>query len=440
MECQYCFLILMLLYILPQKIRMPKMTYLKDLKSLVFIALILSFGCTKSNNEFKVPDNMKYHDFRSYHDFKTTINYLANITDEVIRNKSLSPFWDSLWVNHQIPFVFGDSVAFLYSGDASSVLWAGDFNGWNGGSSYQGTKVGLTKLWMLEKTFPSDARLDYKIVVDGNWILDPANSYQQMSGFGNNSELRMPLWNYPQETILVPGTTRGSLSENILIHSDNLSYDVNYKVYIPYGYSNLSNLPVLYVTDGHEYANDQMGSLVIVLDNLIHSNKINPIIAVFIDPRDPSNISNNRRMTELTGNIHFADFVADELVPFIDSHYKTNSAATSRAIIGTSLGGWNSAYFGMNHSEKFQLIAIHSPAFDSNIIQAYKDSPKLPLKIFMSTGVIYDTQDKARAMKTALEEKGYPLLYKEVNEGHSWGNWRALMDEPLVYFFGKAKK
>jgi len=23
-----------------------------------------------------------------------------------------------------------------------------------------------------------------------------------------------------------------------------------------------------------------------------------------------------------------------------------------------------------------------------------------------------------------------------VNEGHSWGNWRALIDEPLIYFFG----
>jgi enterochelin esterase-like enzyme len=40
-------------------------------------------------------------------------------------------------------------------------------------------------------------------------------------------------------------------------------------------------------------------------------------------------------------------------------------------------------------------------------------------------------------MKTILEAKGYPLQYKEVNEGHSWGNWRALIDEPLIWFFGK---
>ena len=38
-------------------------------------------------------------------------------------------------------------------------------------------------------------------------------------------------------------------------------------------------------------------------------------------------------------------------------------------------------------------------------------------------------------MKGLLEEKGYPLHYVEVNEGHSWGNGRALIDDPLLFFF-----
>jgi len=125
-----------------------------------------------------------------------------------------------------------------------------------------------------------------------------------------------------------------------------------------------------------------------------------------------------------------------ELVSFIDANYKTNSSEDARAILGTSLGGWNSAYFGFTRSDKFHLIGIHSPAFDDAIIQNYSKSVLLPLKIYMSTGVIYDTQDQARSMKTVFENKGYSLQYKEVNEGHSWGNWRALIDEPLIYFFG----
>jgi len=40
-------------------------------------------------------------------------------------------------------------------------------------------------------------------------------------------------------------------------------------------------------------------------------------------------------------------------------------------------------------------------------------------------------------MKKILEQKEYPLKYIEVNEGHSWGNWRGLLDDMLIYFFGK---
>lgn len=141
-------------------------------------------------------------------------------------------------------------------------------------------------------------------------------------------------------------------------------------------------------------------------------------------------------MQEYTANIRFARFVAEELVPAIDAAYKTNPAADKRAILGTSLGGWNSAYLGLTFPNVFGLIAIHSLAFDANIINDYAASPLLPLKIYMSTGVINDTQYQARSMKTVLNERGYPLLYKEVNEGHSWGNWRALIDEPMIYFFG----
>lgn len=395
----------------------------------------MAWSCTDDANH---ANHLGYHDFTSYADFKETLLHLTEITNAEDRDAQLATFFDSLEVNHQIPFTWMDSVAFLYKGNATSVAWAGDFNGWDpSASGFSGSIVGDTDVWILEKIFPSDARLDYKIVVDGNWIMDPSNSFVQYSGFGPNSELRMPDWEYPQETILGENVTRGQLSANftILSQAANLNYTVQYKVYTPAGYESLSNLPVIYVTDGHEYSNDQMGSMLTVLDNLIANETIPPIIAVFIDPRNPSNLSENRRGSEYTANDKFANFVADELVPVIDAAYNTNSNPSARAILGTSLGGWNSAFFGLKQSDTFQLIAIHSPAFNSAIIQAYQASPLLPLKVFMSTGVIHDTESQARSMKSVMDQKGYPLLYKEVNEGHSWGNWRALLEEPLVYFF-----
>ncbi|MBS4060203.1 MAG: hypothetical protein KG029_07385 [Bacteroidetes bacterium] len=401
--------------------------------------IMLNSACKKEDNSEEPKPVVDYRTFNSASDFFTVLNNVVTLTDSAERISRTNALWDSLKENKQIPLIIGDSVVFLYRSSASTVSWAGDFNGWNPATAgWQGTKAGQSNIWFLKKSFPMDARLDYKIVANTNWILDPANPNQQYSGFGPNSELRMPDWQFPDETKLIAGAGRGSLSENQIITSAaaNLGYQVRYKVYTPFNYSQLENLPVIYVTDGHEYADDRLGAMIIVLDNLIHQNRIEPVIAVFIDPRDPVSGA-NRRMTEYRANIRFANFVADELTAKIDSDYKTNADAVKRAILGTSLGGWNSAFFGLMRSDKFQLIGIHSPAFDNAILQNFSNSALLPLKIYMSTGVIFDTQTQARNMKTILEAKGYPLQYKEVNEGHSWGNWRALIDEPLIWFFGK---
>ena len=403
-------------------------------RHLQFLVIIISVLACDKLQEPGI-NHPNYHEFESFTDFDSTLNAIVNIDDVIIREESLNAFWDSLKVNNQIPFVFNDSVMFLYRGAASSVRWAGDFSGWRPLNGFQLEESGI---WSLKKAYPLDARLDYKVVVGDNWILDPDNSYIQYSGFGANSELRMPNWVYPEETTLAEGVNRGELSDNIEIAASEatLGYMLQYKVYTPFGYDHLSDLPVMYVADGHEYADSKLGSMLIVLDNLIHQEVIKPIVVVFIDPRNPGNLGENRRADQYTGNIKFANFVADELVPWIDATYKTSKLADNRAVLGTSYGGWNAGYFGVKRSDKFHLIGIHSPAFDANVINDYKNAELLPLKIFMSTGVFYDTQDKAIAMKVVLDEKGYPLNYTEVNEGHSWGNWRALIKEPLVYFFG----
>ncbi|HMM12078.1 MAG TPA: alpha/beta hydrolase-fold protein [Bacteroidales bacterium] len=393
-------------------------------------------GCTKTSD---TPDpDPDYIRFATVSALQQKLGSLAAITDSTIRQQRINTLWDSLKANAEIPFRRNDTVLFLFkSTGINSLQWVGDFNGWNANSSgWAGERLAGTHIWWLLKTFPPDARLDYKIVANGNWILDTDNPYVQYSGFGPNSELRMPQWVFPEETRLQNGTLRGTLSEAKLITSSaqNLGYQVRYRVYTPHNYANLTKLPVVYVTDGHEYADDRLGAMLIVLDNLIHQNKIRPVMAVFIDPRDPAT-GNNRRMNEYRANIRFANFVADELVPAIDQAYKTDTAANQRAILGTSLGGWNSAFFGMMRYDRFRLIGIHSPAFDNAIIQQLGNSPRLPLKIYMSTGTIFDTQVQARSMKAVLDEKGYPLRYTEVNQGHSWGNWRALIDEPLEYFF-----
>ena len=190
----------------------------------------------------------------------------------------------------------------------------------------------------MMQQFPPDARLDYKIIVDGAYLLDPLNPRTQLGGYGPNSVLYMPEYRYPEETLPRPGVAQGQLSEPLTIRSRALGYDVQYQVYTPAGYETLQDLPVIYATDGQEYAHPDMGALPIVLDNLIADGAIRPVLAVFIDMRDPAT-GGNRRETLLVANDRFQQFLVAELVPAIDQAYRTRAAADGRAILGTSLGG-----------------------------------------------------------------------------------------------------
>ena len=84
-----------------------------------------------------------------------------------------------------------------------------------------------TDLWYREGTLPDDARVDYKIVLNGgNWIDDPVNPLKMWSGFGPNSELRMPDYSYPLETIRSPNAARGTHHRNTRVSSTNLGYQL----------------------------------------------------------------------------------------------------------------------------------------------------------------------------------------------------------------------
>ncbi len=408
--------------------------------SIWLFPVLLLVSCMPDKSQYYIENN-PYKSFKTYQDFRSTIDDLVSIRNQTVRDSLVQLFRDSLKANQQIPFSIDTLVLFMYFGEAKQVTFVGDFNEWSTeNKDFRAKKAGKGNLWILEKSFPADARLDYKIVInDKDWILDPDNVHVQHSGFGPNSELRMPLWQYPVNTIEQPEIQKGSLSEALAIRSNetNLDYLINYRVYTPANYQNLNDLPVIYVTDGHEYANQLNGSLITVLDNLISANRTQPVIAVFIDPRNPENPSENRRLNEYAANDRFVDFLAHELVPEIDKNYKTSKLATARAILGASYGGWISTYVGVRKPDVFGLVAAQSPAFNQDLIREYGKQKMLPLRIFMSCGTLFDGSENTRLMRDVLIYKGYPLEYIEVNESHSWGAWRAQIDKMLLFFFRK---
>lgn len=238
----------------------------------------------------------------------------------------------------------------------------------------------------------------------------------------------------------VPDTQsfKGKLTDYQVIKSKYLGYDVRYKVYLPPGFEELKDLSVLYLTDGPSYADTAAGDMPRKIEHFIEKGKIRPLIAIFLDSRDPADLSVNRRNSQFFASDKYVDFITRELVKLVDQRYPTSGRREDRALMGLSFGGLNAAYFGIKAYETFGNIGMQSPALHPvpEIYKLYQKSEKAPVRIFLSTGTENDTEKSARALKSILEDKGYEMKYREVPEGHNWRNWNPLIDEALLYFFG----
>jgi enterochelin esterase family protein len=352
-----------------------------------------------------------------------------------------STFWDSLAATGNIPYVVNDSVLFLYRGEADTVSWAGDWNRWGN----EADQVAMAReiapgLFSYKRSFDAKSRFDYKVVVDNEWLIDPNNKNVQFSGFGPNSELRMGAWEFDSITVERDDIDKGSLSEVRIIESSELGYKVAYQVYTP-AEGLAGPWRTVYVTDGQQYSDPAQGNLPVVLDNLHADGTIETTMAVFIDPRDPDT-GENRRRPELVLHQPFQNFIDKELIPIIDSTYSTLAAPEGRAILGTSLGGLNATYTLMVLKHRFAFAGAHSPAYRYNdsheaIFEMARDHDFTGQRIIMNSGNVFDTEVGAREMVEILRLKNVDYKYYEVPESHSWGNWRAFMDEMIIGFWGK---
>lgn len=60
-----------------------------------------------------------------------------------------------------------------------------------------------------------------------------------------------------------------------------------------------------------------------------------------------------------TGN--FENFIAGELIEYIDSHYRTLARPESRGLVGHSMGGYGASRIGIRRAERFGALYVMSP-------------------------------------------------------------------------------
>jgi enterochelin esterase family protein len=318
-----------------------------------------------------------------------------------------------------IPLIDNDTAAFFYKGSASSVSVSGDFNDW---SLQPMQQIAGTSFYWYQSKFEMNARLDYKFVLNGsNYILDPENPHTCTGGFGPNSELAMPSYIQPWDINYKANIQHGTVTLiNIFSKNVNINYQVS--VYFPAGYNASIKYPTVYFQDGAEYIS--LASAVNILDNLIDSNKIDKVIGVFVKPND-----RNNEYAGTTRN-QYQLFFVNELVPLIDSLYSTNRDPAKRLVLGDSYGANISLLISYNHPDIFGNCGLQSSAFQPNSYEASNlilNGPVKNIKFSTNWGTYMDPYSSLRSFRDNLISKGYSFDWRELPEGHSWGQWRATL-------------
>lgn len=126
----------------------------------------------------------------------------------------------------------------------------------------------------------------------------------------------------------------------------------------------------------------------------------------------------------------YEDFIAGELVPYIDANYRTTAAASTRAIGGLSMGGMIATGAGLRYPQVFGIVGAFSPA-------APRAQPPAPTAggqfFYVSCGTLDSLLPVSRQLVESLVAAGVAHEYQEVpGVGHSWEFWDPQVDR----FFG----
>jgi enterochelin esterase-like enzyme len=354
------------------------------------------------------------------------------------------------------------NVTFLYFGDENTdaVEVYGSTHAGVGGTRLQ--RFLGTPLFFATEIVPKDSRFSYGFettekrlvglkknveVWDELDIPDPLNP----RGFGTNSVLELPSAPPQPYIVSTDSVPHGKLAP-ITLKSASLKEDRNLSVYTPPNYETFKATDLLIIFDGVTY--DGGGASLIptptILDNLIAAKKIGPTIAIFV------NNMGDERNRDLGGYLPFSDFIATELIPWARTNYRISSGPSHVALAGSSRGGVAAAHCAFYHSDVVGNVLSQSGAFfvrngpdelslwpitkdTGDIVIAYRDSPRLPIKFYMEVGR-FDSSGgilgNNRELRDVLLLKGYSVSYHEFDGGHDYLWWRGSLADGIVALLG----
>ncbi|HCC56060.1 MAG TPA: hypothetical protein DEQ47_02130 [Solibacterales bacterium] len=153
---------------------------------------------------------------------------------------------------------------------------------------------------------------------------------------------------------------KGITSKNIIgpvtFPSAALGQQRAFNILLPVDYeTSTSRYPVLYLL--HGYGDDQ--SAWSYMTNLSAFGAKHRVIVVMPDASKSWYVN-----AAQDPKARFEDYIVKDLVPYVDSHFRTLPLPRARAIAGLSMGGYGAMFLGLDNYKKFTAIGSFSGALD----------------------------------------------------------------------------
>jgi enterochelin esterase-like enzyme len=289
----------------------------------------------------------------------------------------------------------------------------------------------------------------YHLDVDGGTFNDPGT----LNFYGSTrweSGIEIPA--HDQDFYALKNVPHGRVDQ-ILVHSPSTGTERRAFVYTPPGYDKdqAARYPVLYLQHGwgeDETAWFNQGHANLILDNMIAAGQVKPFIIVttygmtnVIRPGQPGGLSAFKIDP-------FQTYLLDELIPYVDGHFRTVADADHRAMAGLSMGGFETKLIAPTHLDTFHYIGLLSGGTFS--MDDLAKTPELKQKaklLFSSFGSRELNNGMTRGFPGAppsdpaagtaeLKKAGInAVFYVSPNTAHEFLSWRRSLREmaPLLF-------
>ena len=312
-------------------------------------------------------------------------------------------------------------------------------------------KYDLTKdengVWTGESAPQDEGFHYYQLWIDGAAVPDPGSIYfYGASRWGSGIDIPAK----DQEFYALKNVPHGQIREHLYFSKSNNSMRRCF-VYTPPDYDKdpAKRYPVLYLQHGggeDETGWPNQGKTNLIMDNLIAEGKAKPFIIVMDNGtwRMPGQDRPPRQGERPAGTWPppgwadgFKKTLLEDIIPMIDSNYRTLADQQNRAMAGLSMGGMQTRIITLANPDVFSYVGMFSGGSismdDVNNAPGFKEKVKL---LFVSYGSRELENGKTRfggdpkADTDSLKNAGMNThYYVSPLTAHEWQSWRRSLHE-----------